>query len=440
MWSALFLLAAGLSAEVVTLDGAPSDALTRPGAPGEIWVTATRQSGRVLVPVSGGAAVPVTPDAIFVDAFADDTGPHFVFVTKRGLSDETGRGLVTGPGIFSLTDPDRLYVLPSTGPDGELRFYVSGGIIVRRPAGDTVTLRYQHKSRLYSGRTQRGLNPQKRYAAALSVYAPQVFDVDLDHDGDRDAVVLLHDTVLTYPRGPDGQLATRPTTAFSLRDRLREVKTEDLHVNAGDLDGDGRADLVIGAHQGRLPERSSAYWIRSTEKGPLTTTKKLWTKDGFVEPLMVLPGRGVLASRIDTSFVSLGSVLVSGSAGVDMVVFDEGGREKSQGPTVEVGVDVRRGQMAGSMPVTEVDFDGDGREDLLAFTEDEAFLYLATARGIAKQPVGRAKVALFVHTVPLPAARAVVLVHATDTAQGRVTVLRADPAAQQAHPRSRSGR
>ena len=423
---------AAAPAATITVDGAVGDALlVRAGGRalgGAIWVTTADAKGRRLVrlaPADAGRAAVVAADtravptgAIFVDACPDG---RVVFADAEGLVSLDGARVLEGRALFTVPDPDALLVADLCGKSGggadELRCPVVDGIATLRRGGMPVTLRLAHDARAYSGRVHRGLRPDRGYAEALSLYGPRLVDADVDGDGATDLVAVREGRLTAWLRDGAGQLAAAPVVDRDLDAKLGAGADADLRIRILDVDGDKKAEAVIGVTRGAVPERSEAWIVTGDAGGPFNAARALWRKDGLVAAIGNR-GRGLVIAEVDTSLVSLSAVLLTGRIPVKVSV--DGGAPLA----MQAKVDVRGGKMDGALPVVSVDFDGDGAPDLLDLGEPgRAGLHLATATGFALDADVEWDVPAFVHVVPMPELPGVVLVGAPARGKTRVAVL-----------------
>jgi len=449
MASSLLLLVSGAllalaNPQIVSVEGEVADVLTRRTAAGtEMWastlVTGGRRLTRILAP-QGAADVEtlrVPKGAVFVDACppsaeqkaVGDAGlsaDEFHFVDESGLVAEGGRRVIAARPLTSVADPSVLFVadLCPRALAGEIRVPVSEGILVRARDSTTTTLPFDHRARAFSGRVHRGLRPARSYAAAVSVYAPRLFDVDVDGDGVRDLVVAHEERVVVFARRA-GRLDPKPLVEIDLMHALGENMSaeHDLRILVDDVDGDRRADMLVGVTTGALPERSST-WLLTSGTAPFAQRSKLVDGTGLVAPIAVVVREGaprVLFSEVDTSMISLGAVLLSGSVDVKTALREPTGARQS-GPTLAAAVDVRRARMVGALPIADVDLDGDGLSDLLDLgIPGRAIIYRGTSVGYESRPHVDLRVPGFTHVVSLPHERAIVLVGAPAGAGTRRT-------------------
>lgn len=420
------------------VDGDARDALFLPASEGDaagIWVSRTSRGGkRELVLYSEGGAVrrvvPVPASAVAVDACQ---GLGLVFSDARGVIDHEGKRLLEGAVLLGVPDPGALYVAPlcgTGGAAGELRVAVHGGILVRSKDGSVVTLPFAHRARAYSGKVHRGLRASRPYALALSLYAPHLLDADVNGDGREDLILVHEGRVGVFLRGADGKLTPQGAVVRDLASRL-EGDEVDVRVLAGDLDGDRKADIILSLTEGAVPERSTVQVLYADALAGGGSARTLWTRSGLAAPLGLVTrakGRALVVGEVDTSLVALGTALVTGEVPLRVQLHGSASGDRRQSSSrplsLKAQLDVRGGRMAGAMPVVSVDFDGDGREDLLDLGRPgRAALHPGTDGGFSASPVAEHSVAAFAHVVPLPTLPGVVLIGTPEKGKTRVTLL-----------------
>lgn len=423
---------AAAPAPTLAIPGAAVDALYVGGDEPEIWVSATERGARRLVRVdardlTSRGTVAVSTEALFVDAcpLAGAKGDQVVLQDAAGLTDVDGDRLLEGRSLFTVPDASALFVADLCGKvgaaRGELRAFVVAGIAVKG-AGAARTLAMRHQARAYSGRVHRGLRPERGYDAALSLYAPRLFDVDVDGDGDLD-LALVHEGRLVVFRRDGAALGAEPSLSRDLAASVGAGGDADLRVRLADIEGDGRVEAIVGVTRGAIPEKSEAFVVGGEQRTPFASARPLWRRDGLVAPLGVR-GRDLVVAEVDTSLVSLSGVLLTGKVPVRVSV--GGGAALA----LTAKADVRAGRMDGAMPVVSVDFDGDGTMDLLDLGEPgRAALHLGTTGGFALDAATVWDAPAFVHVVPMPALPGVTLIGAPKGGTTKLAVLRLSSAA-----------
>lgn len=406
------LLPIAAAADVRTVPGEVHDAVVAPAAGRDaVWVTRTLDGRRELVPLLAdggvGETLRVPSDVVSVDGCAPF---GLVFQDARGLRDAAGKRLLEGRPLLARPDPEALFAADLCH-DGELRLAVADGVFVRAKDGSLQRLRFLARARAYSGRVHRGLRPRRPYGMALSLYAPRLIDADVNGDGLDDLICVHESRVKVFLRGKDGRLSQKGRE----RDLARELSApgDDVRVLAGDTDGDGKAELYVGVTAGAVPERSVAFRFTSGARPFDGAPKRLWDKKGLVAPLSA-SRRGLVVGWVDTSMVALGAALLTGEVPLTVT--------RGDGPELALTavVDVRKGRMAGSLPVTVLDLDRDGTEDLIDLgLPGRAAVHPGTARGWLEEPVAEHKIPNFIHAVPLPGVRTLALIGEPGLARDR---------------------
>jgi hypothetical protein len=389
------------------------DAVHAKGGTGSvIWLSVTEGGARKLLPLDPhtetlGAAVEVPSGAVFFDACPNGGDDRIVFADANGLVWLNGARAVTAQSLFVVPDRTALLAADLCGKDGagrgELRLPVAAGLLVQAPGGPARTLNLDHGTKAYSGRVHRGFRPDRGYGAALSLYGPRLFDVDVDGDGDTDLVGLREGRLVAWTRN-GALLAEAPVAAFDLGQKVH-APGADLRVRIVDVDGDKRADALVGVTRGALPERSEAWVVKSGAQ-PFSGASVLWKTDGLRAPLEVRRlSHALVSAQVDTSLVSLSAVVLTGRLPMRVSVGD--------GPVLDTQakVDVRGARMEGAMPVANVDFDGDGKEDLVDLGEPgRANLHRGTANGFEVEAARTWALPRYEQVIALPALPGVVLI------------------------------
>lgn len=409
--SAILIFAGALNTQTVQVSGSPTDALVLAADVPEIWITSARGSRRKIMSTTGNKKpITVGRSTVFVDTLGTGVDARFVVWKRSGVYALDGSALLKASGVFGVADPQRLFAVGANGPGNEIRFLAHDGIHVLPPDGEEYTLApfRGELSRAYSGKIQQGINAQKRYSVALSVYGPQLFDTDVDGDGDIDLLVILDRQIGTYLR-QEGRLAKTPTMGTPL---ISELPDDDLRVLVGDVDGDKRSDIVVSAHRGKLPNHSTGWLIKANAANEFVNKTQIWRNDGLVEPIAIHESAGLVTTmNIDTGTVALGKVLMGGSANLVLKNVDTSGKTSSEGPTVKLDIDIRRGRMAGQLPVGDVDLNRDGHLDLVTFSDRNVEVYLGNEKGIPSAKADSTTTKSFDRVLSLPKASAVVLFH-----------------------------
>ena len=357
LFSALSLVLA--SASAVVLDGAILD-VTAIGAP-----TPTSTATAALVSHRGRTRVEVIRDATGRDEVvrtikpprgtlaAAGCGPRgVIFVDRRGVVDENGARLLDAAPLFGGGRPDVIRFFPLCAPTGEVRLPTATGFSILPGSGAPYPLTYPHVARSYGDRGGAGL--LRSYAAAWTTYLPLTFDANVDDDSALEFVVVSETHVDVFDRGDDGRLRPKPTKHVPLRQAFAGGISPgaSTRVVLGDLDRDGRDEVVVTQFESPFSKRSSAGALRLTATG--AERVDLYDDEGFSVVLAVHAGQ-LLRAKIDTSVVALTGALLSG----EVSVLVESVRDSRSRVVVETALraDIPRGKLLGSLPQW---VDGDG--------------------------------------------------------------------------------
>jgi hypothetical protein len=432
----LLVLTLSSGLDVMTVPGAVHDVVLDAADPtGGIWFSRTKSGRRELVRTDGrkvlGDPFLVPSDVVSVDA----CGAHGVVLQDRaGLRDLAGKRLLEGEPLLSHPDPQVLYAAQLCRGD-ELRLVTRGGLLVAAPGRERVLLPFAHRARLYSGEVHRGLRPRRAYGAAVSLYAPRMIDADVDGDGAAD-LVLVHESRIKVFYRRAGALTALDAVERDLASIVGAPADDDVRVLVHDLDGDKRAELIVGTSNGPVPDRSSGWRVRTNKRAFDRAPELLWQEDGLVAPVGAHPA-GLVVASVDTSVVAIGAAILTGEVPLKIRV--------GRGPTLELTAiaGLRSGRMAGALPMVDTDLTGDGRNDLLDLgTPGRARLFMGTRAGYGDAPTSSWNIPAFVHVVQLGPRAGVALVGKPGVAQRggfvrtRVAILRPERARARA-PRRR---
>jgi hypothetical protein len=286
---------------------------------------------------------------------------------------------------------------------GQLTFYpmAQGGL---QGPGEPVKL-YQ-PTRLFGAEREHRLI--KDYALQLIYRLPQLFVRDFNGDGRADLIAAWQNHVAVYLQGSTGRLAQEPSQTFYFDVRTEQERTLRL-VNIAplieDLDGDGRADLILTKMTGRITDRrivTSVYFNRtgSLPAQPHTRVEH----DGFATTLLAqdLNGDGRRDLVFPVAKIGVRNLirnLLTDRADISLLahLYREPGTYHSTPDwtrNFSYQIDMSDGVMLqGMWPNLDGDFDGDGKADLLVAGNDEVAVYLATQGTLfARDPAARVPV------------------------------------------------
>jgi hypothetical protein len=228
---------------------------------------ANNEAGVTYVLLSSGVLATGAPSSAVSVATADIS-----FIGEH-KNDQTGTGLVT-PGDIDGDGLDDLALSSPLSSAGELG---AGMVYVLRSGGALSAT---------TGAVKLGLGVADMRAWGTELNPDGLFDVgDLDGDGLGDLAIATHQKDRTYPGYPGvGQVAVLTSSgALSVGSGDLDLSFADLTiigepnndafgdgtVRGGDLDGDGRGDLLIAAAEDdRVEERSGAIFVM-TSRGSL---------------------------------------------------------------------------------------------------------------------------------------------------------------------------
>jgi hypothetical protein len=250
-------------------------------------------------------------------------------------------------------------------PEGLWITRLKDGVVV-----DERLLPFPARARAYSGRSPRSLRGERPYGHALSLYAPRLFAVDVDDDGDRDLVALHEGRLALFRRTPAGL-----STTAELRDLFALLGV------AADADVRVRflgSRAYVSVSRGAVPESSRVVVVDGTREQPFSRVASSRTIDGLAVLLAARIG-GPIVARVDTSLVALSGVVLTGRVAVKVLI------DGAEVLALAAAADVRGGKMEGALPIVDLDLDGDGVVDLLDLGEPgKAELYKGVPRMLAR--------------------------------------------------------
>jgi hypothetical protein len=240
-----------------------------------------------------------------------------------------------------------------------------------------------------------GPPPQDEFLAA-SISWPGLARADDDGDGRLDLFALSRFSVWIFRLGPAG-LPPTPTRRLTLRpftsaEELRHKATS-LRIIVRDLDGDGRADLVVHRTSGTLLRSHSVTavyrnrgegvhledppWLLLDESDALSSADTIdLDGDGRAE---------LVSSKIEFGIVQVARALAMRRVEIELRVFPLGGPvgtspRPSWTGSVSLPLDFSEGRVSALLPTAEGDWNGDGRKDLLyGLARDEIAVHLGVA-------------------------------------------------------------
>jgi len=240
-----------------------------------------------------------------------------------------------------------------------------------------------------------GPPPQDEFLVA-SISWPGLARADDDGDGRLDLFALSRFSVWIFRLGPAG-LPPTPTRRLSLRpftaaEELRHKATS-LRIIARDLDGDGRADLLVHRTSGTLLRSHSVTAVYRNRGDGVRLEDPPWLLLDESDALssadaIDLDGDGraeLVSSKIAFGIVQVARALALRRVEIELRVFPLGGPvgtapRPSWTGSLSLPLDFSEGRVSALLPTAQGDWNGDGRKDLLyGLARDEIAVYLGVA-------------------------------------------------------------
>ena len=216
---------------------------------------------------------------------------------------------------------------------------------------------------------------------------PHLDVADVDGDGRADLVASTRHALRVFRQHPDGRFSSAPDRDLPLRlisadDHVRNAGS--VRVALGDIDGDGRADLVITRGSGGLMRAVTETRIyRNRDRGwDLAHPDQVYENRGgvVVDQLVDLDGDGrpeLLRAVTSLGLVDLAQFFLQRAIHADASIYQASadGRFASS-PTYErdfrLGMNFDTLRLRGFVPTLESDVNGDGQRDLVASGDGNA--------------------------------------------------------------------
>jgi hypothetical protein len=232
----------------------------------------------------------------------------------------------------------------------------------------------------------------------LSARAPSVELADVDGDGQKDLVLVRGDELRVFLQGPGGLFPSKPSSVRALGVRTpkeeKEGKDRDLHVLLVDVDGDGRADVVVTKQvsAGITSATTTVYLFRGGSGGFSATPDQVLATDGASltgVQLEDLTGDGrpdLIVPSVKIGLFAIVRMLTSKKLKVNFQLHPWGSVEKKFAlkPTAERALtfDLDLSGKSSDPQVIDLhgDYDGDGRADLAFGTDEEELSLYAGGR------------------------------------------------------------
>jgi hypothetical protein len=279
------------------------------------------------------------------------------------------RGLARIPFLGSWNGDGTSALVPS----------LAGLALVPLPDGPIRSLAFPVRAEYLPGLDDAGVHPGSLLA---TIGWPELALGDDDGDGRPDLLALSRYHLAVYRSGPDG-LPDRPSREATLRpfsdeEELRP-ETTSVSLFARDLDGDGRADLVVHRTVGALlrSDATTRFW-RNPGPGADPTAPPdavIATSGGFGSIFLEdLDGDGrteAVQLFVPFGVIQLVRALLTETVQAKLRVYRLGapgiaGAEPCFEEDLTVALAAGEGRIAGILPTVRGDWNGDGLRDLLA--------------------------------------------------------------------------
>ncbi len=315
-----------------------------------IWVLAGQQSGSLT-------ANPVCVVKVMTLAAI----PHEDRVPRMSLLVELGHGR-------------RGLLVPSV-PIGPLALYVSG-------AHDTWLLQRMLKvpARIELYTSADDFRAARDYGALFQIAIPRWQAVDQNADGRPDLMFFSRNTVAVFRQRADGSFPAEPDLLRSfkmLRPEERIKPGAHVQIRAGDLNGDGRADLAIDKTVGGISNMKSELrvYLADTAGDYPPQPNFQSRRDGWGSSVSLCDinddGRlDLVRPHVEMGLSSLIGMMLAGKLNVNFEIhFSQKGMFKDR-PDFSISSKLRidfasNQELTGPYPDFRSDFDGDGLLDLL---------------------------------------------------------------------------
>jgi hypothetical protein len=253
------------------------------------------------------------------------------------------------------------------------------------------------------------------YTLQLIYRLPQLFVRDFNGDGRADLLAAWQDHLAVYLQDLAGRFPLDPTRTFhfSLRtEQERSLRLVHISPLVEDVDGDGRADLILTKMTGRLTDRRLVTSVYLNRDGNLPSQPDVRVEhDGFASTLLAKDVNGdgkrdLLFPLVKIGVRNLIRNLLTDRADVSLQVHlyrNQGIYASAPDWMRSFGYEIDMSDgivLQGVWPNVEGDFDGDGNADLLVVGNDEVAVYLATPGLLfARDPVARIPVQTSSHVI-----------------------------------------
>jgi hypothetical protein len=377
---------------------------------------------------------PMDPEAAVIDV--GDLGPQsagksIIYLTGSevrayhlaGMAQPTPTTLLKIPTLTVFPEPADLPRLPllrdwkGTGQPwlgipqfGQMMFYPITQAGLQGP-GEAVKL--VQPTLLFGAESEHRLI--RDYALQMIYRLPQLFIRDFNGDDRADLLATWQDHLAVYVQDLAGHFPLDPTQTFHFNLRTEHERAQRLvYISplVEDVDGDGRADLVLTKMSGRLTDRRLITSVYLNRAGILPAQPDVHVDhDGFATTLLAKDVNGdgkrdLLFPLVKIGVRNLIRNLLTDRADVSLQVhfYRDRGLYNSAPDwmrSFSYQIDLSDGVvLQGVWPNVEGDFDADGKADLLVAGNNEVAVYLATPGTLfAREPAAHVPVKTTPHVI-----------------------------------------
>jgi FG-GAP-like repeat len=281
------------------------------------------------------------------------------------------------------------------------------------PQGPGESVKLYQPTLLFGGEREHRLI--RDYALQLIYRLPQLVVRDFNGDGRADLIAAWQDHVAVYVQDATGRFPQEPSQTFHFNMRTEQERTlrlVQISPLIEDLDGDGRADLILTKTTGRITDRHIVTSVYLNRAGNLPAQPNVRVEhDGFATTLLTkdLNSDGkqdLLFPVVKIGVRNLIRNLLTDRAEVSLLVHLYRGQGiYSSTPdwarSFSYQIDLSDGViLQGGWPNVDGDFDGDGKADLLIAGNDEVVIYRASPGTLfARDPATRMAVKTSSHVI-----------------------------------------